>query len=91
MLQTKRGTITLRLKLGCQVKIELRLSIVQAGFDLWCRHAAAYINRTLYQPWQGCRWCEAYLVQLQARHLDTELDLPVRQRQRATATHLGLR
>jgi hypothetical protein len=93
MVQTKRGTITWRwlLKLGFQVKVKLRLSVLQVGFDLWCRYAAAHINNTLYQsrPWH--RRCEAYLVKLEAWYLEAELDLPVRQCQRATPTDLGLR
>jgi hypothetical protein len=93
MVQTQRGTITWRwlLKLGCQVKVELRLSVLQADFDLWCRYTAAHINNTLYQarPWH---WrCEAYLVQLETWYLEAELDLPVRQGQGATPVDLGLR
>jgi hypothetical protein len=91
MVQTERGTVTQRLKLGCQVKVELRLSILQAGFDLWCRHTAAYIKNTLHQSRQW-RWrCEAYLIKPEARHVEAELDLPVRQGQRATPADLGLR
>src|SRR5262245_9244760 len=93
MIQTQRYTVTLRwlLKLGCQVNIELRLSVLQVGFDLGGRHTAAYVNNTLYplRPWR--RRYEAYLVKLEARYLEAKLDLPVWQCQRATPTDLGLR
>src|SRR5207253_19921 len=63
----------------------------QVGFNLWCRHAAAYLKNALHQARPG-RWrCEAYLVQPQARHLEAALDLPVRQCQRATPADLRLR
>jgi len=63
--------------LGCQVKVELRLSVLQVGFDLWYRHTAADVNNALHQsrPWR--RRGEAYLIKPEARHLEAELDLPV--------------
>src|SRR2546425_7442501 len=90
MVQTQRGTVTRRLQLGCQVKVELRLSVLQVGFDLWCRHTAAYVNNALHQSRQWRRRCEAYFIKPEAWQVEAELDLQVRQGQRGNPPGFGL-
>jgi hypothetical protein len=89
-VQAERGTIARhwRLQLGCQVNVELPLGIVQAGCDLWGRHTAVYLQNALDQLWPWHRRRKAELIKSEARHIETELDMPVRQGQRATGVYL---
>jgi len=90
IVQAESGAITWhgRLQLGGQCSVQLPASVLQAGFDLWCRHTAAYLNDALHQWRQWRRESETHLVKLEAWNVEVELDLLLWQRQGATAAYL---